>query len=111
MYVVVRSGGKQYKVSQGDLLRVEKIEGEVGREVTLTEVHMVSDGNQVWLGNPSVPGASVSCEIVNQGRAKKVVVFKMRRRKNYRRKRGHRQPFTTLRVKEIRLPAGAGGEG
>lgn len=102
-YAIMKMGGKQYRVSPGDLVRVEKIPGEVGETVTLTQVHLVSDGKEVKVGYPEVGGARVECEIVAQGRGKKVIVFKMKRRKDYRRKQGHRQSFTALKVKNISL--------
>lgn len=103
MYAIVKAGGKQYKVSQGELVKVEKIPGEVGSQVTLDQVCLVKDGEQLKMGQPILPGAAVQCEIVGQGKAKKIIVFKMKRRKKYRRKKGHRQLFTTLKVERITL--------
>jgi large subunit ribosomal protein L21 len=100
MYAVIKTGGKQYRVSEGDRLRVEKLEGAKGDLVSLSEVLMLG-GERVAIGSPLVAGASVSAEIIGQGLGKKIIVFKMRRRKRYRRKNGHRQPFTELRVKSI----------
>ena len=100
MYAVIRTGGKQYRVAQGDRLRVEKLPGEPGSNITFDEVLMIG-GDKVAVGAPLVKGAKVSAEIVAQERAKKVIVFKFRRRKNYRRKRGHRQPFTELKITGI----------
>ena len=100
MYAVIKTGGKQYRVSEGDRLRVEKLEGAVGDNVELAEVLMLG-GDTVSIGMPLVTGAKVSAEIVTQGFGKKIIVFKMRRRKRYRRKNGHRQPFTELKVKAI----------
>ena len=100
MYAVIKTGGKQYRVSEGDRLRVEKIEGAKGDTVELAEVLMLG-GERVAIGSPTVAGAKVSAEILGQGLGKKVIVFKMRRRKRYRRKAGHRQPFTELRVTSI----------
>ena len=100
MYAVIKTGGKQYRVSEGDRLRVEKLEGAEGDFVQLNEVLMLG-GERVSIGSPLVPGASVSARITAQGRGKKVIVFKMRRRKRYRRKNGHRQPFTELHVTNI----------
>ena len=97
MYAVIKTGGKQYRVAQGDRLRVEKLAGDVGTTVTLDEVLMLG-GDKVVVGTPRVKGAKVTAEIVAQDRAKKVIIFKFRRRKNYRRKRGHRQPFTELKI-------------
>jgi large subunit ribosomal protein L21 len=100
MYAVIKTGGKQYRVSEGDRLRVEKLPGEPGAQVTFDEVLMIG-GEKVAVGTPVVKGAKVRAEIVTQGRDKKVIVFKFRRRKNYRRKRGHRQPFTELKITSI----------
>lgn len=96
-YAIIKTGGKQYRVSEGDTIRVEKIQGEVGSSVELDEVLMVG-GEAVSVGTPLVSGAKVTAEIVAQDRAKKIIVFKMKRRKNYRRKQGHRQPYTELRI-------------
>lgn len=106
MYAVVKTGGKQYRVSKDDILRVEKLAGEAGDQITLDEVLMVGDGGSVTVGEPRVDGASVAAEIVDQMRDKKIIVFKKRRRKNYRRKAGHRQHLTVLRVTDI-LTGGA----
>lgn len=100
MYAVIKTGGKQYRVQQGDRLRVEKLVGDVGGSVTLNEVLMIG-GDKVVIGTPMVSGAKVTAEIVAQDRDKKVIIFKFRRRKNYRRKRGHRQPFTELKITGI----------
>jgi large subunit ribosomal protein L21 len=100
MYAVIKTGGKQYRVSEGDRLRVEKLAGEIGSTVELGEVLMLG-GDAPKIGKPTVAGAKVVAEIVAQDRAKKIIVFKIRRRKNYRRKNGHRQPFTELRIKTI----------
>lgn len=100
MYAVIKTGGKQYRVSEGDRLRVEKLEGAVGDTVNFAEVLMLG-GEKVSIGAPLVSGAKVSAEIVSQGFGKKIIVFKMRRRKRYRRKNGHRQPFTELKVTGI----------
>jgi large subunit ribosomal protein L21 len=100
MYAVIKTGGKQYRVTEGDRLRVEKLPGEPGAKVTFEEVLMIG-GEKVAVGTPTVKGAKVSAEILTQGRDKKVIVFKFRRRKNYRRKRGHRQPFTELKITGI----------
>jgi large subunit ribosomal protein L21 len=101
MYAVIKTGGKQYRVSEGDRLRVEKLEGAVGDTVNFAEVLMLG-GETVSIGLPLVSGAAVSAEIVSQGLGKKIIVFKMRRRKRYRNKNGHRQPFTELKINGIR---------
>jgi large subunit ribosomal protein L21 len=101
MYAVVTSGGKQYKVEEGDILRVEKIPGQVGGTITFDRVLMVSDGEQVNIGQPVLDDASVEGHIVEQGKAKKIIVFKYKRRKRYRRKQGHRQQFTAVKIDRI----------
>ena len=100
MYAVFKTGGKQYRVAQGDKLRVEKLPGNVGDAVTFDQVLLVG-GDALKLGKPLVGGAKVQAKIVGQGLGKKLVVFKFRRRKNYRRHRGHRQPFTALEITNI----------
>lgn len=101
MYAVVRTGGKQYRVAQGDVVRVERLGGEVGDKVTLGEVLFIGGNGEVKIGTPTVAGAKVMAEIVDQGRAKKILVFKKKRRKSYSRQRGHRQYLTTLKITEI----------
>ncbi|MFL2550879.1 MAG: 50S ribosomal protein L21 [Arenicellales bacterium] len=101
MYAVVQTGGKQYRLSVGDSVRVEKLPGEPGDVVDLPQVLMVADGEQVAVGSPTIDGASVKAEILAHGRDKKIRVFKMKRRKKYRRTQGHRQSFTQLRVTDI----------
>jgi large subunit ribosomal protein L21 len=102
MYAVIRSGGKQYRVSQGASLRVEKLPGEVGSSITLDEVLMIGGDGEVKIGTPRVDGAQITGTIVAQGRGQKIRVFKMKRRKGYRRAQGHRQDYTEIRVDEIR---------
>jgi large subunit ribosomal protein L21 len=97
MFAVVRTGGKQYRVAQGDVIKVEKLAGEAGGKVTLTDV-LMADGK---MGAPLVAGASVAAEIVAQDRGPKIIVFKKKRRQNYRRKAGHRQDLTVLRITGI----------
>ena len=101
MYAVVSTGGKQYKVQQGETLRIEKIPGEVGSKVTFDRVLMVADGENVRVGQPVLEKAAVLAIIVEQDKAKKILVFKYKRRKRYRRKNGHRQPFTAVRIDGI----------
>lgn len=102
MFAVLATGGKQYKVAKGDTIQVEKLTGEVGDQVELANVLMVvDDDDNVNLGKPVLEGASVKAEIVDQGRHRKIIIFKMKRRKNYRRKAGHRQPFTALKIVDI----------
>jgi large subunit ribosomal protein L21 len=100
MFAVIRTGGKQYRVAEDQTLKIEKIEGEAGQIVQLGEVLAVG-GDQPVIGVPTVSGASVAVEIVEQGRGDKVIAFKKRRRKNSRRRRGHRQEFTLIRISEI----------
>ncbi|HRI64629.1 MAG TPA: 50S ribosomal protein L21 [Polyangium sp.] len=100
MYAVIKTGGKQYRVSEGQILRVEKLDGNAGDAVAFKEVLLVG-GESTKIGRPTVPGAQVSAQILAQDRAKKVVIFKFRRRKNYRRKTGHRQPYTELKITGI----------
>jgi large subunit ribosomal protein L21 len=102
MYAVIRTGGKQYRVSQGDSLRVEKLEGDVGASLSFQPL-LVGEGESVKIGQPVVAGATVKAEIVAHGRGKKVIVFKLRRRKNYRRKQGHRQAYTQLKIQSIEV--------
>ena len=102
MYAVIKTGGKQYRVAQGDKLRVEKLAGNIGDSVTLGEVLLVGEGDGVKIGTPVVSGAKVEAKIVAQDKAPKVIIFKFRRRKNYRRKTGHRQPFTALEITGIK---------
>jgi large subunit ribosomal protein L21 len=100
MYAVFKTGGKQYRVAAGDQVRVEKLPGNVGDAVTFDQVLLVG-GEAVKLGQPLVSGAKVEAKIASQGLGKKLIVFKFRRRKNYRRKNGHRQPFTALDIVNI----------
>ncbi|HTP47860.1 MAG TPA: 50S ribosomal protein L21 [Casimicrobiaceae bacterium] len=101
MYAVIRTGGKQYKVAPGEKLKVEQLAAEVGAKVTLDQVLMVGDGDNVRLGQPTVSGAKVQATVLAHGRGPKVEIFKMRRRKNYRRHQGHRQGFTELKIEGI----------
>lgn len=102
-YAVIRTGGKQYRVSEGDLVKVEKLDGEVGEKITLAEVLFVGGNGEVKIGAPVIANAKVVGEIVSQAKAKKVVVFKKKRRKGYSRQRGHRQHQTTLKITAIEL--------
>ncbi len=101
MFAIVRTGGKQYRVGVGDQITVERIAGEVGADVELGEVLAIG-GDTPAIGTPIVPDAAVRARIVQQPRGSKIIVFKKKRRKNYRRKRGHRQELTVLRIEEIR---------
>ena len=100
MYAVFKTGGKQYRVAAGDTVRVEKLPGNVGDAVSFDQVLLVG-GEALKLGKPLLGGAKVEAKIVTQGLGKKLIVFKFRRRKNYRRKNGHRQPFTALQIVNI----------
>jgi large subunit ribosomal protein L21 len=101
MYAVIKTGGKQYKVAENDVIIVEKLAGEAGSTVTLGEVLLVGDEQGAMLGKPTIAGATVSATVLEQGRADKIIVFKKRRRQNSRRKNGHRQPQTVLRITGI----------
>lgn len=98
MYAVVKTGGKQYRVASGDKLKVETLAADVGAEVVLGDVLMVADGDKVTLGAPLLSGASVKAKVVAHGRGDKVHIFKMRRRKHYRKSQGHRQNFTEIEI-------------
>ncbi len=102
MFAVIRTGGKQYKVAKDDVIAVEKLAGEPGATIELAEVLMLGDGAEVSTGTPLLSGAVVSAELVEQRRGDKIIVFKKKRRHNYRRKNGHRQLQTVLRITEIR---------
>jgi len=101
MYAVIKTGGKQYRVAADDVLKIEKLEGDSGATVEFTEVLMVGNGADVKIGTPTVAGAKVTAELVEQTRGPKLIVFKKRRRKNSRRKKGHRQDLTMVRIKDI----------
>ena len=102
MYAVIKTGGKQYRVAANDTVTIEKVAGEAGATVEFTEVLMVGGEGEPKFGKPMIAGAKVTAEVVEQGRADKVIAFKKRRRKNSRRKRGHRQEQTVVRIKEVR---------
>jgi large subunit ribosomal protein L21 len=101
MYAVVKTGGKHYKVAPGEKLKVEQIPADVGAEVILDQVLLVSEGEAVRLGQPTVAGATVKATVVAHGRGEKIRIFKMRRRKHYQKHQGHRQNFTELRIESI----------
>jgi large subunit ribosomal protein L21 len=100
-YAIIATGGKQHKVSVGDRLRVELLDAVVGDAVTFDQVLAVKNGDELVVGKPSLPGASVVAKVVEQGKAKKVLIFKKKKRKQYRRTQGHRQPFTAVVVEQI----------
>ena len=101
MYAVIKTGGKQYRVVAGEKLKIEQIPAEVGAEITLDQVLMVGEGESVKVGAPLVAGASVKCTVVSHGRHDKVKIFKMRRRKHYQKRQGHRQNYTEIRIDDI----------
>jgi large subunit ribosomal protein L21 len=102
MYAVIKAGGKQYKVARGDEVKFEKLSGERGDKVTFDKVLLTSDGEKTELGRPYLDNSEVIGTITHQGRNRKIVVFKYKRRKGYRRKRGHRQHFTLVRINDIK---------
>jgi len=101
MFAVIKTGGKQYRVASGDQLKVEKLAGEIGSEIVLDQVLAVGQGAELALGSPLVAGASVRATVVSQGRHDKVTIFKMRRRKHYKKSQGHRQSYTEIRIDAI----------
>jgi large subunit ribosomal protein L21 len=103
MYAVIKTGGKQHRVSEGDVLKVEKLEGQKGDTVVFEEVLLVTKEDQTRVGTPVVQGAKVVGEIVQQGKGPKIIIFKKKRRKGFLKKTGHRQPLTEVRIKEISL--------
>ncbi len=102
MRAVIKTGGKQYRVSEGDVVRVEKLPGEVGTSVEIDTVLAVGEGEGIKIGAPTVEGAKVIAQIIEQGKDKKVLIFKKKRRKGYTKKQGHRQPFTSIKIQEIK---------
>ena len=98
MYAVVKTGGKQYRVSAGEKLKIEQIAAEVGQEIVLDQVLVVADGDALKMGTPLVAGATVKAKVLAQGRGDKVRIFKMRRRKHYRKSQGHRQNYTEIEI-------------
>lgn len=103
MYAIIKTGGKQYKVQEGQTLHVEKLEGTEGSEIEFTDVLMYSDGENVTLGAPTIDSAIVKGQIIDQGKGKKVIVFKFKRRKGYRRFKGHRQSYTAVKIDSIQI--------
>lgn len=102
MYAIVKAGGKQYRVEPGKVIKIEKVDGNIGESVVFKEVLLVENGEKIRIGRPYLEGAQVKGTILAQGRNKKVVVFKFRRRKRYRKKIGHRQYFTAIKIEEIK---------
>jgi large subunit ribosomal protein L21 len=101
MYAVIKTGGKQYRVVPGEKLKVEKLAGDVGSDIVIDQVLMVADGDNVTVGAPMVAGASVKATVVAHGRHDKVMIFKFRRRKHYRKTQGHRQDYTEIQIQQI----------
>ena len=105
MYAVIESCGKQYKVAEGDVVFFEKLDVEEGKKVTFDKVILVSEDGKVQVGNPYVKGIKVEGKVISHGKAKKIIVFKMKAKKNYRRKQGHRQPYTKVEITSIKTAA------
>ncbi|HXU81247.1 MAG TPA: 50S ribosomal protein L21 [Polyangia bacterium] len=105
MYAVIQTGGKQYRVAEGETLRVEKLALSAGDKLTFDSLLFADDGGNVQVGRPLVPGVKVEAEVVEQGLGKKIIIFKYKRRKSYRRKQGHRQPYTALKITAIKAGA------
>jgi large subunit ribosomal protein L21 len=103
MYAIIATGGKQYRVSVGDEIFIEKLAGEAGEAINFSEVLMVSDEDGLKVGQPTLENVVVEAEIVKQGRQKKIIVFKYKAKKGYRRKKGHRQPYTRVRINAIKV--------
>ena len=101
MYAVLKTGGKQYRVKEGDIVKIEKVDGEVGQVVELGEGLLIGNYQKPKIGQPLVPNAKIVADIIDQGKAKKIIVFKSKRRKGYRKKQGHRQMFTSLKITKI----------
>ena len=105
MYAIIESCGKQYKVAEGDVVFFEKLDAEEGKKVTFDKVIFVSEEGKVQVGNPYVKGVKVEGKVVSHGKGKKIIVFKMKPKKNYRRKQGHRQPYTKVEITSIKTAA------
>ena len=105
MYAIIESCGKQYKVAEGDVVFFEKLDAEEGKKVTFDKVILVSEDGKVQVGNPYVKGIKVEGKVVSHGKGKKIIVFKMKPKKNYRRKQGHRQPYTKVEITSIKTAA------
>jgi large subunit ribosomal protein L21 len=102
MYAVILTGGKQYKVAPGDVVKVEKLEAKKGDTVEIKDVYMIADGDKVSVGKPTLASAMVTAEVMGDVKGEKILIFKHRRRKGYRNTKGHRQNYTTLKVKDIK---------
>ncbi len=105
MYAIIESCGKQYKVAEGDVVFFEKLDAEEGKKVTFDKVILVSEEEKIQIGNPYVKGVKVEGKVISHGKAKKIIVFKMKPKKNYRRKQGHRQPYTKVEITSIKTAA------
>lgn len=103
MYAIIKTGGQQFRVTKGDKLSVQKIDSDAGKSVKLDEVLMINDGKKAKIGTPLVSGATVTAKVVEQTRAEKVVIFKKKRRQNYRRTKGHKQPLTVIEITDIKV--------
>lgn len=103
MYAIIKTGGKQYRVSEGDVISVEKIDVASGGKIVFDEILVVSNGEELQIGAPVVTGATVEGIVLQQGKEKKVIVFKYKPKKDYRKKQGHRQPFTRVKIEKISL--------
>ncbi len=101
MYAVIETGGKQYRVQEGDILKVEKLDVEEGEKAVFDKVLVIGEGEDIQVGTPYVDGAVVEGSVLEQGKAKKIIVFKYKAKKNYRKKQGHRQPFTRIKIEKI----------
>lgn len=109
-YAIIRTGGKQYRAEAGKTIRIPTLPGDAGSKITFDDVILGSDGDKTHVGAPALKGAHVTAEIVKHGKGDKIVVFKMKRRKNYAKKQGHRQKFTEVRIKDIAFGKKSGGE-
>ena len=101
MYAVIKTGGKQYRVSKGQFLKVERVEGEAGQSIDFDEVLMISDGDNIQIGSPALSGAKVKAEVVEHGRHKKIKILKFKRRKHHMKRQGHRQGYTQVKITDI----------
>ena len=101
MYAVIKTGGKQYRITQGETLKIETVEGDVGSAIVLDKVLMIGNGDSISVGKPLLAGATVTATIVSNGRGEKIRIFKMRRRKHYQKHQGHRQNYTEIRIDGI----------
>lgn len=106
MYAIIETGGKQYRVSEGSICRVEKLPAEAGTEIIFDKVLAVKKEEKMEVGKPYLQGAKVSARVLSHGKGKKIIIFKYKPKKNYRKKKGHRQPFTQIAIQKIEFPAG-----